>query len=276
MVNILVPTDFSDLSKVAIDYAIALSNKLNGNVTLLHVVTISQATRASIRFRLEALEDEMMRTAREDMDELVKNVADKVTTGTPLKHEIVFSSTFHAAVKTEAKKLHSGLIVMGTHGATGLKKMMVGSNAMAVIESSEIPVLVVPECASFTGLSSLIYATDMRHINEELDTMLGYLKNLQPTIHIFHKAISEGDVDIAMEKIQTHAATKEYPNFNFKVVAGKSLEEAVESFVEEVGAEVLITFTHTHSVYEKLFGSSLTRNVAFQSKLPLMVFRQNS
>ena len=72
MLNILVPTDFSDLSKVAINFAIKVANKLNGNITLLHVVTLVQPTRASIRLKLKSLEKEIMDIAEEDFEALLK------------------------------------------------------------------------------------------------------------------------------------------------------------------------------------------------------------
>ena len=71
MVNILVPTDLSDLSKVAVQYAIKIANKLDGTITLLHVINVMQPTRASMRLRLNALEQEMMDIASEDLEALV-------------------------------------------------------------------------------------------------------------------------------------------------------------------------------------------------------------
>ena len=61
MINILVPTDFSGLSKVAIKYAIRFANKIDGNVTLLHVVTQVDTPRAGLRMRFQMLEKELLK-----------------------------------------------------------------------------------------------------------------------------------------------------------------------------------------------------------------------
>lgn len=276
MVNILVPTDFSDLSRIAINYAVKVANKLNGTLTLLHVVTVIQPTRASMRLRLEALEEELMRVAKEDMDLLMAELAGKLKTSKPLESRIVQGSSFNAAVKNEAKKLHSGLIIIGTRGANGLKKVVLGSNTASLIEISHIPVLAVPELAEFSSFRKLVYATDLMHLDTELAVMLPYVKIFESTVHVFHAASGVKGVAPAEEKISAALANVDYDKFKVRVVADRDVDKAVEAYVRETSSDLLTTFTHEHSVYEKLFNRSLTRKLAFQSRLPLLAFRQSS
>ncbi|HEY4655044.1 MAG TPA: universal stress protein [Cyclobacteriaceae bacterium] len=276
MVNILVPTDFSDLSRVALNYAVKVANKLNGTLTLLHVVTVIQPTRASMRLRLEALEEELLRCAKEDMEMLIAELAGKLKTTKPLEYKIVQGSSFNATVKIEAKKLRSGLIVIGTRGANGLKKVVLGSNTASLIEISHIPVLVVPELAEFTSLKNLVYATDLMHLEDEIATMLPYVKIFESTLHIFHAASGAKAVAPAEAKIKAAIAGVDYGKFKIRVVADKEVDKAVETYVKETTSDLLATFTREHSVYEKLFERSLTRKLAFQSRLPLLAFRQSS
>ncbi|NJM25402.1 MAG: universal stress protein [Bacteroidia bacterium] len=121
MVNILVPTDFSDLSKVAIKFATKVANQLDGNITLLHVISITQPTRASLRLKLESLERELIKYAKEDFEELIAEVSKDLKTTQPLRHKTVVGANFNDAVKKEAKRLRSGLIVMGTAVQAGSK-----------------------------------------------------------------------------------------------------------------------------------------------------------
>ena len=276
MVNILVPTDFSDLSRVAINYAVKVANKLDGTLTLLHVVTVIQPTRASMRLRLEALEEELLKVAREDMELLMAELAGKLKTSKPIEQRIVQGSSFNAAVKNEAKKLRSGLIVIGTRGANGLKKVVLGSNTASLIEISHIPVLVVPELAEFTSFRKLVYATDLSSIESELETLLPYIKIFESTVHVFHAASSAKASAAAEAKIKEAIAKVDYDKFKVQVVVDKDVDKAVEAYVKETSSDLLATFTHEHSVYEKLFNRSLTRKLAFQSRLPLLALRQNA
>jgi nucleotide-binding universal stress UspA family protein len=275
MVNILVPTDFSDLSRIAINYAIKLANKLNGTITLIHVVTVIQPTRASLRLRLEALEEELLRVAKEDMEMLIAELAGKLKTSKPLAYRIIQGSSFNATVKSEAKKLRSGLIVMGTRGANGLKKVVLGSNTASMIEVSHIPVLVVPELAEFKSFKKLVYATDLKHLDDEIAVLLPYIKIFDSIVYIFHVTATEKGIGPAEGQIKGSIAKAGYKKFHVKVVAAKDLDKAVEDYVKEISSDLLATFTHEHSFYEKLFDRSLTRKLAFQSRLPLLAFRQS-
>lgn len=273
MVNILVPTDFSDLSKIALDFAVKVSNKLDGNITLVHVISIHQSSRASMRLRLESLEEELISCAKEDMQGLIASVSGDIESSTKIQTKIVQGSSFNIAIKNEAKKLRSGLVVMGTRGANGLRKLVLGSNTTAVIESSRIPVLVVPELATFKSFKKLVYATDLRHIEEEVEALLPYMKIFECDLNIFHVVSSEKALAPAETKIKEAIAKVEYPKIKINIVVSKDVDAAVEKYVTENKTDLLTTFTHDHSFYDRLFDRSLTRKLAFQSKLPLLAFR---
>lgn len=274
MVNILVPTDFSDLSKVALNFAIGMANKLDGTVTLLHVVDIVQPTRASMRLRLESLQEEIMTAAEEDMEDLLAKASKAVKLAKPVKTKISKGTPFSDVIKREAKKLHADLIVMGTHGASGLKKVVLGSNTSAVIEACQVPVLVVPELGQFKNFKNIVYVTDITHLQKEVKSLLFYAHIFGSTVHVFHITPTKKEVEAAEQKIEKILSKTEYDRYVVKVVSGKDVSKELDAYVQDVKADLLTTFTHEHSLYEKLFNRSLTRRLTFQSKTPLLAFRQ--
>ena len=274
MLNILVPTDLSDLSKIAVQYAIKIANKLEGNVTLLHVITISQPTRATMRLQLKTLEKELVEIAKEDLETFVNDVSKQLKTSQAIKIKVVKGSSFNDTVKKEAKKLHTGLIVMGTRGASGLKKYILGSNTASVIEISHIPVLAVPELGEFKNFNNVVYATDLKHIHNELEILIPYLKKFNSTVHLVHVTSSLKEVS-ALEKILDAIVQKSgMENVVVKVMVNKNIDEAIEHYVKVSKADLLAMFTHDLSFYEKLFSRSITQKMAFHSKIPLLAFRQ--
>lgn len=274
MVNILVPTDLSELSKVAVQYAIKIANKLDGNITLLHVTNLIQPTRASMRLRLNALEQELLDMAKEDLDEFVREVSKHAKTTEPIKVRIVKGASFSDTVKREAKKLRTGLIVMGTRGASGLKKYILGSNTASVIEVSHVPVLAVPELAEFKHFKNVVYATDLRHIENELKTLIPYLEKFDSTVHLIHVASSLKEVSAIEKRIESVVERSGFKNVIFRVMVNKKIDEAIDHYSGVVKADLLAMFTHDTSFYEKLFNRSVTRKMAFHSKVPLLAFKQ--
>jgi len=276
MVNILVPTDFSDFSKVAINFAVKVANKLDGNVTLLHVVNIIQPTRSSMRFMFKTVEQELMDIAKEDFEELLKDINKQNKTATPIKYKVSLGTSFNGVLNKEAKKLRTGLIVMGTRGAGGLAKVIVGSNTASLIDSSNVPVLAVPELAEFKSFKNIVYATDMVNLDKELKTFLPYAKTFDSMVHVVHVTPSDKNVKAIEEKIYKAALGKiNYKKFTVNVLVNKKADKAVEEYVDKIKADLVTTFAYEDSFYKKLFNNrSLAKQMAFQSIVPLLTFKQ--
>lgn len=274
MVNILVPTDLSDLSKVAVQYAIKIANKLDGTITLLHVINIIQPIRATMRLRLNSLEQELLEIATEDLEALVKEVSKYSKTTQPIKFKIVKGTSFNDTVKREAKKLRTGLIVMGTRGASGIRKYVLGSNTASVIEVSHVPVLAVPELGEFKQFKNVVYASDLTHIEKEINTLMPYLEKFGSTVHLIHIASSLKEVSALEKKIDQVVQRSGFSNIIVRVMVNKKIDEAIDHYVGAVKADLLTMFTHEASFYEKLFDRSMTRKMAFHSKVPLLAFKQ--
>ena len=274
MVNILVPTDLSEVSKIAVQYALKIVNKLGGTLTLLHVVTIIQPTRATMRLQLKSLEKELLETSREDLEAFVKSISKQIKTEGSIKVKVAKGTSFNDAVKREAKKLRTGLIVMGTKGASGLRKYVLGSNTASVIEVSHVPVLAVPELGEFKSFKNVVYATDLKHVQKELKTMIPYLEKFNSTVHLLHVTPSLKEVSALEKKIDDVVKKAGITNVVCKVIVNKNIAEAIDYYVAESNADLLAMFTHDVSFYEKLFNRSMTRKMAFHSKIPLLAFRQ--
>jgi nucleotide-binding universal stress UspA family protein len=274
MVNILVPTDLSDLSKIAVNYAIKIANKLEGTVTLLNVVSVVQPTRATMRLRLKTLEQELLDIAKEDMAGLVKEVSKQVKTSNPIKVKIAKGTSFNDTVKREAKKLRTGLIVMGTRGASGVRKYVLGSNTTSVIEVSHVPVLAVPELGDFKNFKNVVYASDLMHLEKELKTLVPYLEKFDSIVHLIHVTGSIKQVPAVEKKIDDVVKKLGFKNVVVRVLVSKKIDEAIAEYVDAIKSDLLAMFTHDPTVFEKLFDRSMTRKMAFHNKVPLLAFKQ--
>lgn len=275
MVNILVPTDFSDLSRVAINFAIKVANKLNGSVTLLHVINTVQPARASMWFKYKSFEKELIDHAKEDFEALLAEVSKQNKTLKPIKYKIVRGTSFNNTVRTASKRLRTGLIVMGARGASGLQRVLIGSNTSSMIDISHVPVLAVPELGEFKGFKNIVYVPDINHLDSEMKALLPYAKFFDSMVHMVHVTSSEKNVKAIEEKIYKATLGKIlYNKFTVKVIVSRNIDQSIEDYVTEMKADLLTTFTHDHNFYDKLFDRSIARKMAFQSKVPLLAFKQ--
>lgn len=273
MVNILVPTDFSDLSKVAIQYAIQVANKFNGSVTLLHVISGIVPVRGDMSSRIKKVEMELVAQAEQDFESVGKNAQKLNKTSNPIVCKIEKGETFSKILKSFAKKGKFDLIVMGTRGASGVTKYVLGSNTVSVLEDSSIPVLAVPGDAEFKTFKNVVYASDLKHFEREVRAIVPYLKIFDSTLHVFHVAERIKDADNLQVIVKKSLKKVDYRKSTVTIDKSKKVDQAIESFVQELKANLVIMFTHKKNFYEKLFKRSMTKEVAFQSKVPLLAFK---
>lgn len=274
MVNILVPTDFSPLSRFALKYAIKIANTLDGNITVLHIMTMTRALRITMMERVLPSDNDRLNSAERELETMIKTLSEQYKASRPIKYHVVRGAYFPSTLLREARKLRSGLVVMGTRGATGLARAVLGSNTNSVIEVSHVPVLAVPEKAEFKGFRNVVYASDLSNLHEEMEILIRYIERFGSMIHLVHILPPGGEVELIERQIETVIRTFAYKNIITLVLVNTDLDSALDQYVQVSRADVLAMFTHELSFFEKVFDRSTTRKMAFHSRIPLLAFRQ--
>ena len=137
--HILVPTDFSDHADYALDYAIELAQKLQARLTLLHIIdTMPLGVVEEGSMLPPSYWQELETNLGQSMEASLKRLTDVDLQGeTMIVHGVPFQSIIDIA-----KEKAADLIVMGTHGRTGLTHVLMGSVAERVVRMAPCPVLV--------------------------------------------------------------------------------------------------------------------------------------
>ena len=140
--SILVPTDFSAPSKKALDYAVPFAEQFGAKLTLLHVVEPVATPDFANSFPLMMENDKLMAVCKAQLQSLVKEQAidPKLVDKTLVRQGRSFLEIADAA-----RTLKTDLIIISTHGYTGLKHALLGSTAERVVRYAPCPVLVVRE-----------------------------------------------------------------------------------------------------------------------------------
>jgi nucleotide-binding universal stress UspA family protein len=137
--RILVPTDFSKNSRRGLQYALAFAKQCGASITLLHAVH----AKCSALGRVDdlALEEALKRGEARELSALVQRLlGDQVSADIVVRIGSPATEIVHAA-----EALGADLIIISTHGRTGLKHLLLGSVTEAVVRHSTCPVLVVRE-----------------------------------------------------------------------------------------------------------------------------------
>lgn len=139
--RILVPIDFSEHSKNALKYAIPYAVQFNARLDLLYVVepTIYPADFSFGQVGFPNIEEELRKRGSEELNALVKNeIHDRVSAGS----EVRTGKPFYE-INEYAREKHIDLIIIATHGHTGVEHILFGSTVEKVVRKAPCPVLVV-------------------------------------------------------------------------------------------------------------------------------------
>ena len=138
--KILVPVDFSSLSKKAFQYALRLAQQFKTEVTLVHVLEPTvPPTFEGLSEAPSCLED-----GPPDAEKNLKRLIDSArAAGVPKVRSLFRRGLASHEIVDAAKDLNVDLIVMATHGYTGCKHFCIGSTAERVVRAAPCPVLVV-------------------------------------------------------------------------------------------------------------------------------------
>ncbi len=269
----LVPTDFSDNAKHAIDYALSLNNKMNARIILFHSYVVPVY---STDIPLTVPQDHELRKASE---EAMKNLCENLQKISP---ETEFLTEVQQGYPEEeiviaADKHNVEMIIMGTQGASGLREALVGTISAAVMENANCPVMTVPTECNFRPFKKIVFATnyaegDFNYIEHVLEFARPYSADLV-LLHIssgeFERSLEFDAIERFKERIKEDS---KYKNVTFKLLESKDVYKGMNLYLEEIQADLVAMTMRKRSFIQKLFKRSITQKMAYHSEIPLIAF----
>ena len=143
--RILVATDGSALSKKAVNHAISLAAATGASLVALKIVprypmSFFEGSATVSIDSIKAAEAKWSEDAAEQLDAIVATAG---ASGVKAKATVVKSDLIAESIISAAKKNKCELVVMASHGRKGLKRILLGSEALAVLTHSDVPVLIL-------------------------------------------------------------------------------------------------------------------------------------
>lgn len=277
MKTILFPTDFSKSSLNALHYAVSFSGKMNAKLILQHVYYIVPAVDPQVPIEtIEYMKREAEKNIIEKLEQLQKDV-NEGKYGQDYKNiECKYICSFGQMIEevlAYAKAKDTDLIVMGTQGASGIRKILFGSNAAHVVEKAHCPVLAVPPDKPYRNIEKMVFATDLKPKDLKIpQKTIDLIKALHAEMMFLfvdteHRITSEEEV-----KEMTALIKKEvdYPKISGYICNDLDIVEGINYFIDQKKPDILIMVTHRRNFWEAIFNKSITKKIAFHLSVPLL------
>lgn len=180
--KILVPTDFSDTAENALKQAITLAKKNKASIKLLHAVSQVYITGSELTVPTsKAFYDKIRKTALAQLKTTAANLAEK--NGVNISYEVKMGPIDEVIVTTANKEKFS-IVIMGTHGASGLREFFIGSNAYKVVHNATCPIITVQKNVR-SGFKNIILPIRLGlHSRQKVDYVVELARIFNSTVHI--------------------------------------------------------------------------------------------
>ena len=276
MKKIIVPVDFSKHSEYAMEAASILAKKHGAEILALHMLEMSDALLTKADNEQNAKAIFFLKLAEQKFEDFLNKDYLKGVDVIPIvKHFKVFSEV------NEVAKEHSvDLIVMGSHGASGLTEIFVGSNTERVVRHSSIPVLVVKNKPTKMDFKTVVFACDFsseavtayinasKMFNSNTTSLLLLYVNLPGESF---KSSTEMESTVKDFLFRADGNYDKLKDVNY--VADVTVEKGILSFAKKVNADLVAIPTHGRTGLAHFFEGSISEDLANHANLPVMTFK---
>lgn len=273
MKTIIVPTDFSPVALNALNYALDMATSINAEIILLNTyqapvaysdAPVSPVTTISI--------DDIRKASQERLEDLQQEVARitggrmRVYTEAKLGNTVDVLEEICSAVRPFA-------VVMGSHGSTGIERLIMGSTTLSVIRHLRFPVIVVPPGTSYKEIRKMGLACDFKDVAETIPA--GYIKNI---VHEFNAELHVLNINKDGENYDDDAPPESAfldslfgnikPNYYF--LKRDDVVDGINEFSETHNLDVVIVIPKKHNLLERIFHKSSSKELVTTAHIPIV------
>ena len=275
MKSILLPTDFSKNSVNAINYAMALFKDVSCEFYLLNVQKASSFISDDMMVMASSatIYQTIIDVSKKSIANLITKLETKYKNDKHTFHSIVDYDNFIDSINQVTLNKKIDLIVMGTKGATGLEKVIFGSNTVHVMQRCIAPVLAIPDGCLFTDLDRVAFTTNYLtlHNIEELRPLKELVALYDSKLNVLHfddiKRVSNQRKE-NKKFLKTYFSDVTYENIDsFSTDLYKTLEE----YVHANNIKLIAMMRKKHSFLERLFNTHPEETLAFNIDIPFLV-----
>lgn len=265
MKSIIVGTDFSEGSYVALELAVDIANRMQCDIMLVWV------RREKLLFSGEQLEI-MNNLAKDKLQALCEKHQPQMQHGTI--HYAILNGKVSWAIAEAAKRELAPLIVIGTNGASGFEKYFLGSQAARIVQDSPCPVLTIRQGYNFHKRLERIVVPLRVNSNsrQKVPPAATMARIFGSEVHIL------GLLDLKEEEtaLRTYIGQsidyleRENIPYHFEIRSYSTYSDTVLKYADEIKADLVIINTEQDRVISQLFLGTNAQQVIHKSQIPVL------
>jgi len=272
---ILVPVDFSDQSLIALEQSYNLAKMLQVGITILYVM--EEAGPVSKIFSRSDDDEEMKAAILDNLNKLAAETEQK--TGVKVNTLIARGKVYDKIVEL-SEMLNAIMIIMGYNGGTGLKKRLIGSNALRVVKEAKVPVITIKGKHHRQGCKNIVLPLDLtKETKDKVDKAVELAKLYGgATVRVVSVLLTNDEFVInrltrQMSQVKTQiesqgvSCTAEI----VKSIKGEeSLAQVIVDYAKKVDGDLIMIMTQQEVDFTKYFIGSSAQEIINLSDIPVI------
>jgi len=276
MKKILVPCDFSDTALQAFRYACEIATVSKGEIFLLNIIELP-SIHTSLFVPVQAYESVFLKglklKAHKNFEKMKEKWAGKVKVHLTLEQGSVTS-----AIKKFVDKKRIDLIVMGTHGSSGIKEYAIGSNTEKIVRTSKVPVIAIKKSVSISSIKNLILPTKIDASKKLITSIKALQSLLKAHLHLLYVNTPSNFVSdrFTEPKLIELARQNQLKNCSIHIYNDIDEEEGITNFSAKFKNRMIAMSTHGRTGINRLMTGSITEDVVNHIDCPIWTISESN
>jgi len=276
MKKFLFPTDFSANAKHALNYGYSLAKQVKAHIIICNAIIepaeIPQSGLVSWPMEesdlLQADSNRELRLLKEQMESREETISFN-----PSITCISEAGTVTDMINRVGHQNDAGLVIIGTHGSSGLSTLLLGDHSREIIDEINKPLLLVPPAAKIKQVKKIAFATDFKDLVKDMECIHILITLARPlNAEILITNIFDGDEHAADWLINELANKANYPHIYYRMVKAYHPISGLDWLCEHGDIDMLAMVHRSHNFIDSLFRGSQTQKMANHIVIPLLVF----
>ncbi len=278
MKKILIPTDFSACAENATSVALEIAKRAGAHLVFQHFFPDTSGSlhtlKADTQKDANVQQKEAVGRAKAKLDELVIRAEHLGLKATPL----LVMNKGTDKIENYIEPLGINLVVMGSHGATGMRELILGTQTQRVVRHATAPVLVVKHKPDKIDFNNILFAStfheDPSHV---LDTPIALASLWNGTIHLVYVGLEKDQLTKAQVQEKMNVITNQFSmvSFTHNFIATNDPEWGIKHMTKDIEPD-MIALTTELKTGAFIFSHSLAENLVNHETLPVLIMNSKN
>lgn len=273
MKRILVPTDFSEHAEDALKVAAQIARKHDSEIILLHMLELPSQMNDAITGGASIPETILfVKKANEMLNKTTERPYLKDLSVTEI---LKIDKTVHG-ISQVSKENDIDLIIMGSHGSSGVQELLIGSNTEKVVRNSDIPVLVIKNDITDFNATTIVFASDFTEESKKpFEKLLKFTTLFDSKIHLVTICTPNSfkPTHVIEKNMKEFVSEFNLTNYSTHIYNDTNIEKGIINFSNSINADIIGMCTHGRTAFAHFFNGSISEGLVNHATKPVITFK---